>query len=151
MSWLVRHTRSERGQALVELALVTPILLVLIISVWEFARAWNIQQVITDAAREGARVSAIATASEGAISSDSVQSTVSAALGRAGVDPSTASVSVNPFSTGRGDPTTVTIALPYRFIFIGPILDLAHELFGGPGSNFDSTITLRTEVTMRQE
>ena len=47
--------RDERGQALVEFALILPIILLLVVGMLEFARAWNLHQVMTDAAREGAR------------------------------------------------------------------------------------------------
>ena len=36
---------ARRGQAVVEFALVLPLVLILTISVFEFARAWNVQQV----------------------------------------------------------------------------------------------------------
>jgi Flp pilus assembly protein TadG len=35
--------------------MVLPLLLVMLIGIFEFGRAWNIYQTITDAAREGAR------------------------------------------------------------------------------------------------
>ena len=54
-----RRARPDRGQALVEFALVAPIQLLLIFAVADMARAWNVYQVITDAAREGARTAVI--------------------------------------------------------------------------------------------
>ena len=54
----------RRGQAVVEFALVLPLILIMVISVFEFARAWNIQQVLTDAAREGARVAVVGAGNE---------------------------------------------------------------------------------------
>jgi hypothetical protein len=52
---LHRLRRDERGAAMVEMAIVLPILLLFVMGIVEFGRAWNIYQVITDAAREGAR------------------------------------------------------------------------------------------------
>jgi Flp pilus assembly protein TadG len=40
---------------MVEFALVVPLLLTILVAIMEFGRGWNLQQVITDAAREGAR------------------------------------------------------------------------------------------------
>src|SRR3972149_2815490 len=54
-------TREGRGQALVEFALLLPVLIVLIMGVLDFARAFNVLQVVTNAAREGARVGIIPT------------------------------------------------------------------------------------------
>ena len=52
------------GQALVEFALVLPILLLLFLGVVEFGRAWMIRQVVTNAARSGARSGIVLGASE---------------------------------------------------------------------------------------
>ncbi len=49
-----RHV--ERGQAIVEFALVMPILIILLFAVVFFAMAFNLQMVLNGAAREGARV-----------------------------------------------------------------------------------------------
>ncbi len=50
---------SRRGQSLVEFALVVPMLLVMLVGIIEFGRAWNMSQVVTDSARQGARAGAI--------------------------------------------------------------------------------------------
>ena len=50
----------RKGQALIEFALVLPLLLLLIVGMLEFARAWNLHQTMTDAVREGARRAVLA-------------------------------------------------------------------------------------------
>jgi Flp pilus assembly protein TadG len=45
----------ERGQSLVEMALVLPLLLLLLAGIIDFGRAFNNYIIITNAAREGAR------------------------------------------------------------------------------------------------
>jgi Flp pilus assembly protein TadG len=50
---LRRHR--ERGQAIVEFALVMPVLVILLFGVVFFAMAFNLQMVLNGAAREGAR------------------------------------------------------------------------------------------------
>lgn len=47
--------RSEKGQSLVELALILPILIVILFGIIEFGRVFHSYLVITHAAREGAR------------------------------------------------------------------------------------------------
>jgi Flp pilus assembly protein TadG len=47
--------RSERGAAAVEFALVVPVLLLLLLGIIEFGRAYNTQISLTHAARETAR------------------------------------------------------------------------------------------------
>lgn len=51
--------RSERGAAAVEFALVVPVLLLLLLGIIEFSRAYNTQISLTHAARETARHMAI--------------------------------------------------------------------------------------------
>ncbi|WP_247046478.1 TadE/TadG family type IV pilus assembly protein [Arthrobacter rhizosphaerae] len=50
---------SERGAAAVEFALVAPILVMLLLGIMEFGRAYNAQVSLTNAAREGVRVMAV--------------------------------------------------------------------------------------------
>ena len=52
-------TDSHRGAAMVEFAILLPILLLLIMGMIEFSRAYNAQITLTQASREGARVLAI--------------------------------------------------------------------------------------------
>ncbi len=52
--------KTKRGQALVEFALLVPIMLLLVIGIAEFGRAWMTENILTGAAREGARVAAVA-------------------------------------------------------------------------------------------
>lgn len=60
----------KRGAAIVEMAVVTPLLLTLLFGVIEFGNSFMFRQILTNAAREGARTSAIqATADDSAIRS----------------------------------------------------------------------------------
>lgn len=50
---------SERGAVAVEFALLAPILVMLLLGITEFGRAYNVQSSLSSAAREGVRVMAI--------------------------------------------------------------------------------------------
>jgi Flp pilus assembly protein TadG len=50
---------SERGAVAVEFALVAPILIMLLLGIMEFGRAYSVQATLTNAAREGVRAMAI--------------------------------------------------------------------------------------------
>lgn len=50
---------SERGAVAVEFALLAPVLIMLLLGIMEFGRAYNVQISLSNAAREGARVMAI--------------------------------------------------------------------------------------------
>lgn len=51
--------RSERGAVAVEFAILAPVLILLLMGIMEFGRAYNAQVSLTNAAREGVRVMAI--------------------------------------------------------------------------------------------
>jgi Flp pilus assembly protein TadG len=51
-----KGTRSERGLELLEFALVLPLLLVLVVGIFDFGAAFALRQKMTNAAREGARI-----------------------------------------------------------------------------------------------
>ena len=55
----LRDAADESGQAIVELALVLPILLLLVVGIIEFARAWNVHEALTDATREATTILAL--------------------------------------------------------------------------------------------
>jgi Flp pilus assembly protein TadG len=54
------HRASERGAVAVEFALLAPVLILLVLGIMEFGRAYNAQVSLTNAAREGVRVMSIA-------------------------------------------------------------------------------------------
>jgi hypothetical protein len=51
--------RSNRGQAVIEFALVLPLLLLVCFGITEFGRAWMTMNILTSAAREGVRLAAV--------------------------------------------------------------------------------------------
>lgn len=53
------HTPNRQGQALVEFALIIPIFLLLVISLFDFGRAVFAYNSVTNAAREGARLAIV--------------------------------------------------------------------------------------------
>ena len=140
-SLLRRFRRQEGGQALVEFALVVPLLLVMVMAIIDFGRAWNLHQTITDAAREGARQAVIGNA----VTQDSAVAIVAGVIRASGFDPALATVGFpDGFKAGRGEPTTVTIEMPYQFGFLAPFIRLVTL------DNSDA-IRLRTYARMRNE
>lgn len=60
MKRMIKHLfRSQKGQALVEFAMVLPVFIVVLFGIVEFGRLWQTMNVITSAAREGARVASL--------------------------------------------------------------------------------------------
>ncbi len=59
-NWFTKqHTKDEKGQSMVELALVLPILLLLFMGMVQFGFIFNGHITVTSAAREGARLAAV--------------------------------------------------------------------------------------------
>src|SRR5437763_12495162 len=65
-SEMTQRIRSERGAAIIETALTLPILLLVCVGIFEFGRAYETSQVLTNAAREGARVAILPAPGAGA-------------------------------------------------------------------------------------
>lgn len=59
MSRLFRLQKNEKGQTLVEFALVLPVLLLLLLGIIQFGIIFSAHIAITNAAREGARIAAV--------------------------------------------------------------------------------------------
>ena len=134
-----RRRRTNSGQALVEFAVVVPILILLILGLVDFARAWNTYQVITDAAREGARTAVI---DNPTITEADVLATMTSAMSRAGLNTAYATVTITGFRSGRGNPATVQIDYVHELGWVGLLLALASG---------DEFLTLSTQFVMRNE
>src|SRR5947199_10201023 len=61
--------RSRRGAAIIEFALLAPVLFMLILGMIEFGRVLMVAQLLTDAAREGGRQAVLAGAHAGKVTS----------------------------------------------------------------------------------
>ncbi len=131
--------RGDTGQALVELALILPVILLLVVGMLEFSRAWNLHQALTDATREAARRAAVQDADFA--SQDSAKAAVWRGLSQAGYDPAPAWAGMVTFQypaggvwKESGKSITVNVRFPYRFWAL-PF----------------RTITMRSSFTMRIE
>jgi Flp pilus assembly protein TadG len=129
---------------LVEFALALPILLLIVVGVVDFGMLFQEYQVVTNAAREGARMAVLQGFSEGDIT-NRVQDYLTA-----GGVTETPIVDVGDpelvTPAGGGTPYTarrVTVDLTHTFGYLSPIA----SLFGG---EFD-TVTLRGTSVMRTE
>ena len=130
---------SEDGQAMVEFAIVVPLLFLLIVGLVEFARAWNTQQVLTDAAREGLRNSVVANPS---FTYDALLGQIDQALLRASLDPDEAQVTVDGWKAGTGTPARIRIDYRYEFGVLGPLIGWITD---------DRSLALSTSFVMRNE
>ncbi len=59
MKMLPKKIKDNSGQSLVEFALILPFLLLILVGIVEVSRLWETANILTSAAREGARVAAV--------------------------------------------------------------------------------------------
>ena len=147
IGWHRRSARARRrfardeGQALVEMALALPILLLLLVGIFEFARAYSIKQTLVNAAREGARQAVLQ-----GVSTDSVTRVINRYLTSnniATTDPPT-TITLAGVGGTAGEPVTVTVVTRYDFLLMGPVVGLI-------GGSFADGVPLRSQTTMRHE
>src|SRR5438876_9454530 len=144
----LKRFESERGTALIETALTLPLILLVSVSIFEFGRAYQMEQVLTNAAREGARVAVL----PGSSSSD-VQGRVVAYLNSGQVpNASTASVTLTPnvpisIGAGTANGSRVTVNYPFSFMVLNPV---ARLVVSGSGLG-NAPITMSASAEMRNE
>jgi Flp pilus assembly protein TadG len=133
--------RDERGQATVEFALILPVLLLLVLGIIEFGKAWNLAQIATDAVREGTRRCVLA--DNTVYTSAWVDTDIKNRMAQAGVPTTAPTIEFSSPGAAAGaecensdQPVTVTLSLPYSWMFLGPAL---------------SPITIKSSFTMRNE
>lgn len=100
----IKFFRRQKGQALVELALVLPVLLLILFGIMEFGRIFHAYLVITNAAREGGR--------EGSINNNDSQIKAiveKAAAPSLNLDNLSVTITPDESNRERGDPLTVEV------------------------------------------
>jgi Flp pilus assembly protein TadG len=144
----MKLTKNERGTALLETALVLPLILLITVGIFEFGRAYQVEQVLTNAAREGARL-AVTPGTTTAM----VQARVQAYLIAGQVSQaSTASVVLTPnvpISIGATTVTgtRVTVNYPFSFMVLNPVAKLVVK----GSTTGKSPITMSASAEMRNE
>jgi len=126
--------KKRRGAAAVEFAIVLPVFVLLVFGMIEYGRMVMVQQVITNASREGARQAVL----DGATTT-SVQSAVTTYLTNASVSGGSSTVTPSPATAASGDPITVTVSVPFSAVSWLP----SPMYLGGK--------TLSASTTMRRE
>ncbi|MFB3854332.1 MAG: TadE/TadG family type IV pilus assembly protein [Vicinamibacterales bacterium] len=143
----MKRTRGERGTALVEAALTIPILLLISVGIFEFGRAYQTWQILTNAAREGARIAVLPNAAQSAVEARVREYMQGGQLPKY----SEASVTLNRNATLtiNGQPVTaslVTVDYPFNFIVLKPVARLI-----APATSLGSPLTMRATALMRNE
>ena len=135
--------RNERGTALLETAITIPIILLISVGIFEFGRAYQTWQVLTNAAREGARVSVLSDKTDG-----DVEAAVRAYM-QAGSLPGHASAGVvidRGVAMGANTGSRITVNYPFSFIVLNGVANLVTK-----GSTAGQPLTMQSVALMRNE
>ena len=143
-TWRARSGGRDKGQSMVEFALVVPFFLVLFFGIVEFGNAWRKYSLITNGAREGAREAVLPSSTTA-----SVANTIQGYLNGSGLDTTQATLSL-ALSSVTGTADTVQVDYPHQFVLLGGLIDLMCTMAGCNGAAF-STVTLSTTSIMRNE
>ena len=121
----MRRLRSQRGAALVETAISIPILLLISVGIFEFGRAFQTWQVVTNAAREGARVSVLPNGGPGPVEARVRQYMQDGQLSQFAVAGVTVNRAANLMVNGTPQTASeIVIDYPFGFIVLQPVAQL---------------------------
>ncbi len=140
---MMKRFRNQRGAALIETAITIPLVLLVSVAIFEFGRAYQTWQVLTNAAREGARVAVL----EGY--TDAQVTTIVRDYMTGGQLPSAGSANVQvvrnvPF--GSATASRVTVNYPFQFMVLGPVARLVRST-----STMGAPLTMQSSALMRNE
>ena len=128
---IMKILKNQKGQALVEFALILPILLLLVMGILQFGMMLNSYLTIENASREGARVGII-----GSTNAEIINAIIATSPS---LDPNKLTVTITPTNRVAGD--TLTVAINYNYELIVPIIS----------SLLNNEVTLNSQTSMRVE
>jgi len=141
----MKRYRSEKGAALLEAAITLPIILLISVGIFEFGRAYQTWQVLTNASREGARLDIL----DGPTDTD-VRTRVNNYLTGGGLVAVTAAniaIVRNEPLTGSATASRVTVNYPFQFMVLNPVV----RLISPTDTTTGAPITMKAATLMRNE
>lgn len=141
----LRRLHCDRGSNLLEAAITIPLLLLLSVAIFEFGRAFQTWEVMTNAAREGARVAVLPNSTP-----DNTEARTRAYLDAGALNGGSASVTVTAttiaLATGSVSGSKVTVNYPFQFMVLQPVASLIVH-----GTTLGAPITMSASTEMRNE
>ena len=139
--------KSERGAALLEAAVTLPMLLLVAVGIFEFGRAYQTWQILTNAAREGARMAVLPDPTPGIVETRVREYMAAGQLSEYG----TATVDVNRSASltvngGAVSASQVSIDYPFNFIVLQPVARLV-----APTTSLGGAVVMHAQALMRNE
>lgn len=141
----MKRLRNQKGAALLETAITLPLVLLVSVSIFEFGRAYQTWQVLTNAAREGARVAILSNSTNEQVT-DAVRTYMtSGQLPEA--DAATIGIERTvPFGTAN-TASRITVNYPFKFMVLNPVMQLVQS----DSTTGQGTTTMVSTALMRNE
>jgi Flp pilus assembly protein TadG len=141
----MKRIRNEKGAALLEAAITVPIILLISVGIFEFGRAYQTWQVLTNASREGARMAVITGSTDAAVTARVRSYMQAGSLSNY----ATAAVTVqrNVALTGADTASQIQIDYPFQFMVLNPVV----RLIAPTDTTTGAPITMRSSALMRNE
>ena len=136
--------KNERGAALLETAITIPIILLISVGIFEFGRAYQTWQVLTNAAREGARIAVLADTKDTDVSAAVTNYMNGGRLTNVGGATITVERDVN---VGGRSSSRVTVNYPFSFMVLNPVV----RLVDGQSTTGSAPLTMQSVALMRNE
>lgn len=130
---------NERGAAAAEFALLLPVFLLILFGIIEFGMIMYGREVVTNAAREGARAGIV----QGPPKRTSGEITTIANSYLTGTGVNQADVTFTPAGVGLASPNTLTVTAVYSYNFLIPYIP---NVLGVP-----NPLVITTQAVMRHE
>ena len=140
----MRRIRNQRGAALIETAITLPLVLLVSVAIFEFGRAYQTWQVLTNAAREGARVSILVDQSNDQVTAAVRNYLTGGRLPAAGAATVTVERTV---AFGGNTASRVTVNYPFNFMVLSPVVRLVQQT----STLGQGTLTMSSVAMMRNE
>jgi Flp pilus assembly protein TadG len=142
----MKRIRNQKGAALLETAITIPIILGICVGIFEFGRAYQTWQVLTNAAREGARVAILTDTTDAMVTKTVTDYMKAGELPKDKVGAATVTVErAIPF--GANTASKITVTYPFSFTVLNPVMQLLRSgATAGKGTTMmTSTALMRNE------
>jgi Flp pilus assembly protein TadG len=139
----LRVSRNGNGATPYEVAITVPVIVLIAVGIFEFGRAYQTWQVLTNAAREGAKVAIVKGSTDAEVELAVRRYMQAGHLPNAATAPVTLDRSV-PVGAATG--SQVTISYPFDFVVLNPA---AHLVV--PASTTGAPLTVSAVATLRNE
>jgi Flp pilus assembly protein TadG len=120
----MKRFTNERGAALLETVLALPLVLLIAVGIFEFGRAYQTWQVLTNAAREGARLAVLQYETASDVQARVRGYMTSGQLPNAAAAGVVVTATTIPIGATNAFASRVTVNYPFQFVLLNPVARL---------------------------